>query len=122
MMVRSCGRSLAARHTQSAILARSDGEKTSWRDLAEKGLAGRAAGLIPPGAGGLNSLAPAVLKAVNRYMKMPPAELLELGFRAVRAVGRGLHLRHQITITIALPHVLGELPRDIADLGEVRRA
>jgi hypothetical protein len=58
----------------------------------------------------------------SRYMKTPSAGLLEFGFRPVRGIGRGLHLLQQISITIALPRVLGEWPWDIADLAEVRRA
>jgi hypothetical protein len=81
----------------------------------------RAARLIPT-AGGLNSVAPAVLEAVNRYVKMLPAVFLDFGFRPVRAIWRRLHLPQQISITIALPPVLGESPWHIADLGEVRRA
>jgi hypothetical protein len=89
--------------------------------FTEKVLAWRAPRLIPTGAGDLNGLAPAIIEALNRYMKSPPAELLEFGFPPVRPIRRGLHLLHQMVITIA-PRVLGEWPWDIANLAEVRRA
>jgi hypothetical protein len=78
--------------------------------------------LIPTGATRLNSLAPAVFEAANRYTKSPSADLLEFGFRRARAIGCGLHLFQQVSITIALRRVLGKWPYDSMELGQVRRA
>jgi hypothetical protein len=99
----------------------SDGKKLPG-GFSQKILAWAAPGLIPMGAAGQNGLAPAVLEAVDRYTKSSSAELLELGFRPARAIGRGLHWLQQIVITIALPRVFGEWPCENAELGEVRRA
>jgi hypothetical protein len=54
-------------------------------------------------------------------MKTPPAGLLECGFGPVRAIRRGLHLFQQVSITTALPRVLGKWPCDSAELGQVGR-
>ena len=77
---------------------------------------------MPTGAGDLIGLAPAVLEALDRYMKSPPAGLLEFGFRPARAIRRGLHLFKQILKTLALPRARREESWDIAELAEVRRA
>jgi hypothetical protein len=96
--------------------------KNTLGGLARKFLAGAAPGLSPTGATCLNSLAPAVVEAVNRYTKSPSAGLLELGFRRARAIGRGLHLFQQVSITIALRRVLGKCPYVNTTLGQLRRA
>jgi hypothetical protein len=98
----------------------SDGK--SGPGLARKFLVSRAPGLVPTGAGDLNGLPPAVIEAVNRHMEPVSADLLDFIFRTVREIRRGLHLPQQISITIALPRVLGKWPWHIADLGEVRCA
>ena len=76
----------------------------------------------PNGTGDLNRLAPAGIEAVNRYMKLPSAGVLEFGFCPTRAIGRSLHLLQQKSITPALPRVLGEWPYERTVLGQVRRA
>jgi hypothetical protein len=116
------GPALLAGAPQRAIWDESDRKKNYLGGLARKFLAWRAPRLIPTGPADLNGVAPAVIEAVNRYVKMPSAVLLEFGFRPVRAIGGGPHLPQQISITIALPRVLGKSPLHIADLGEVRRA
>jgi hypothetical protein len=96
--------------------------KNTLGGLARKFLAGAAPGLTPMGATCLNSLAPAVVEAVNRYTKSPSAGLLDLGFGRARAIGRGLHLFQQVSITIALRRVLGKCPYVNTVLGQLRRA
>jgi hypothetical protein len=96
-------------------------EENALGGLARKFLAGAAPRLIPMGAAGLDSLAPAVIEAVNRYMKLPSAGPLEFGFPHARAIGRGLHLFQQVSITIALPRVPRKWPYDSTQLGQVRR-
>ena len=112
----------ACRRTQGVIWGQVRLEKNYLGGLTRRFSAWRAARLIPTGAGDLNGLAPAVLEAINRYAKTLAAVILDFGFRPVRAIGRGLHLPQQVSITIALRRVLGEWPWHIADLGEVRRA
>jgi hypothetical protein len=96
--------------------------KNSLGGLARKVLAGAAPGLIPTGATCLNSLAPAVFEAVNRYMKSTSAGLLEFALRRKRVTGCGLYLFQQVSITIVLRRVLGKSPYDSTELGQVRRA
>jgi hypothetical protein len=112
---------LLAGAPQRAILSESDREKNYPGGLARRLSAWRAARLIPTGAGGLNSFAPAALEAVNRYVESPLAGFLDFGFRPVRTIPRRLHFLQQISITSALPRVLGEWPWQIADLAEIRR-
>ena len=90
--------------------------------LTKRFSAWRAARLIPKGPGGLNSVAPAILEAINRYVKMLSAVFLHCGFRPARTIWRSLHFPRQISITSALPRAPGEWPWHSPDLGEVRRA
>jgi hypothetical protein len=64
---------------------------------------------------------PAVLEAVDRYVKFPAARLLELSFRRAGMIGRGPHLVKQIAITIALCRIFREWSYDCdtAILGEI---
>ena len=104
------------RRTQGVIWGRVRSEKNYLAGLTRR--FSRAARLIPTGAGDLNGLAPAVPEAFKPHAKTPAAVFLDFGFRPVRAIWRRLHLPQQISITIALPRVLGEWPwRHIADLG-----
>jgi hypothetical protein len=91
--------------------------KNSLGGLGEKIFSAAAPGLIPTGAASLNSLAPTVFEAAERYMKSPSAGLLEFGFRHARAIGCGLHLCQQVSITIALRRVLGKWPYVNTQLG-----
>ena len=115
------GRPCLRAHPSAPFGGESDRKKLRG-GISEKIFGVAAAGLIPSGSADLNGFAPAVIEAASRYMKTLSAGVFEFGFRPVRAIGRGLHLPQQISITITLPRVLGEWPWHIADLGEVRRA
>src|SRR6516164_8637972 len=73
----------ARRRTDRAIWRASRTElpmgKNCLGGLGEKIFSGAAPGLIPTGAASLNSLAPAVFEAAERYMKSPSASLLQFG-------------------------------------------
>jgi hypothetical protein len=118
-MDRSVGQ--PARRAQRVIWGQVRLEKNYLGGLTRKISAWRAPRLIPTGAGDHNGLAPAVLEAVDRYMKPQSANFLVIGFPPGRAIRRRLHLLHQISITIALSRILGESLWHIADLSEVHR-
>ena len=55
-----------------------------------------------------------------RYTKSPSAGLLEFALRRARVTACGLHLFEQVSITIALPRVLGKWRYDSTQLCQVR--
>src|SRR6202050_4673254 len=95
-------------------------KKNALGGLGEKFLAGAAPRLAPRGAPGPNSLPPAGFEAATRYTKSPPAGLLEFALGRARGTACGLHLLQQVSITIALPRVLGKWGNDSTQLGQVR--
>jgi hypothetical protein len=96
-------------------------EKTGWVEFRDV-LTRTASGLVPTGTGYLKRFPPAIIEAVNAYVKSPPRRFLEFDFLTARVVGEGSHLLHQVSIATALCLVLREWPCDKTQLGEVRRA